>query len=102
MDLPFYSEVNSLSVEWTATDIPGRNRPKKQQSAGLDRASVFWHAVGILYVDYLEKHQTTTSDLYMAQLVRLMQQIAKKSLYDKEKMSCFTKTMHGVTSRFLP
>ena len=47
-------------------------------SAGKVLASVFWYTHGILYVNYLEKGKPMNSINYMALLVRLKGEIAKK------------------------
>ena len=35
-------------------------RPKTQQSAGKDMASVFWDAYRVIFIEYLEKGRTIT------------------------------------------
>lgn len=52
-------------------------------------ASVFWDARKILFIDYLEKGQTITSDRYMTQLARLKEKIVKKRLHMKKKKAIF-------------
>ena len=48
-------------------------------------ASVFWDALGIIFIDYLEKGQTINSDYYIALLERLKDEITKKRLHLKKK-----------------
>ena len=47
-------------------------------SAGKVLASVFWDAHDILFIDYLEKAKTINSEYYMALLMRLKKEIARK------------------------
>ena len=59
----------------------GENRPKlpkTQTSADKVLASVSWDAHGILFIDYLEKGRTINNEYYMALLVRLQKEIAKR------------------------
>ena len=60
-------------------------RPKTQQWAGKVMASVFWHAVAILLIDYLEKDKTINSDYFMAILDRLTAKIKKKRSHMQKK-----------------
>ena len=53
-------------------------------------ASVFWDAQGILFIDYLDKERTINSKYYIALLVHLNEEIAKKQPHMKKKCS-FTK-----------
>ena len=64
-------------------------RPKTQMSAGKALASIFWDAHGILFIDYLEKGRTIDSEYYMALLVRLKEEIAKKQPQIKKKKVLF-------------
>ena len=78
-------ESNRQSAEWTAK---GENRPKRlktQMSAGKVLASVFWDAHGILFIDYLEKGETINSEYYLALLVSLKEEFAKKRPQMKKK-----------------
>ena len=52
-------------------------------------ASVFWDAHGISVIDYLEKGRTINSEYYMALLVRLKEEIAKKRPQMKKKKVLF-------------
>ena len=69
-------------------------------SVGKVMASVFWDVHGILLIDYLKKGRTINNEYYMAVLVRLKEEIAKKRPQMKRKKCFFTKKMHRVTSRF--
>ena len=67
----------------------GESRPKQskmQTSAGKVLAFIFWEAQGILFVDYLEKRRTINRKYYIALLVCLMEEIAKKWPQMKMKM----------------
>ena len=55
--------------------------------------------VKILIISYLEKGRNIQSEYYIALLVHLKQEIAKKRPQMKMKKRSFTKTMHRVTSR---
>ena len=50
---------------------------------------VFWDAHGILFIDYLEKRRTINSEYYMALLVLLKEEIAKKQSQIKKKKVLF-------------
>ena len=59
----------------------GESHPKQpmmQTSAGKVLASVFWNALGILFIDYLEKRRIINSEYYITLLVHLKEEIAKK------------------------
>ena len=82
-------ELNRQSAEWT---VRGENRPKQpktQVSAGKVSASVFWDTRGILFNDHLEKGNTINIKYYMALLVRLKEEIAKKRPQMKKKKMLF-------------
>ena len=85
----YTSELNRQSAEWTAKSKNRPKRPKTQMSAGKVLASLFWDAHGILFVDYLEKGRTINSEYYMALLVHLRKEIAKKGSQMKEKKVLF-------------
>ena len=91
----FTQESNQQSAEWTASSESCPKRPKMQTSAGKFLASVFWDAQGILITDYLEKGRRINSEYYIALLVCMKEEIAKKRPPKKKKCS-FTKTMHCV------
>ena len=75
MDPPLYSGVKSAvdNSRWQLT-----KRPKTQTSPGKVLPSVFWDPLGILFIDYLEKGKTINSKFYIALLVCLKEEIAKK------------------------
>lgn len=77
------------SAEWTVAGEPRPKRPKSQKSASKVMASVFWDAQGILFIDYLEKGKKTNSEYYMALLVCLKEEIAKKRPHMKKKKVLF-------------
>ena len=49
-----------------------------QRSAGKVLASVFWDVQGILLIDYLKKGRNINSEYYIALLVCLKEEMAKK------------------------
>ena len=57
-----------------------------QASAGEVLASVFWDAHGTLSIDYLETGGTINSEYYMALLIRLKEESAKKRPQMKKKV----------------
>jgi histone-lysine N-methyltransferase SETMAR len=82
-------ESNRQSAEWTAKDENRPKRQKTQMSAGKVLASVFLDAHGILFIDYLEKERTINSEYYIALLVNLKEEIAKKRPQMKKKKVFF-------------
>ena len=50
-----------------------------------DLPVVFWDAHGIIYINYLEKGKYINSDYYIELLVRLKDEIAKKTTAHEEK-----------------
>ena len=95
----FTPESNRQSAEWTAVGESCPKQPKTQTLAGKVLASIFWEAQGIFFIDYLKKERTINSKYYIALLVHLKEEIAKKQPQMKKKKYSFTKTMHRVTSR---
>ena len=80
---------NRQSAELTTAGESLPKRPKAQTSAGKVLASVFWDAQGILFIDYVEKGRTINSEYYIALLVRLKKEIAKKWPQIKKKKTLF-------------
>ena len=74
-------------------------RPKTQQSSGKVMLSVFWNALGLIFIDYLEKGRTITGVYYDALLNRLVDEIRNKRPHLKRKTSYFMVTMHQLTGR---
>ena len=60
-----------------------------QTSAGKVLASIFWDVQGLLFIDYIEKGRTINSEYYIALLVRLKEEIAKKQPQMKKKKVLF-------------
>ena len=85
----FTPESNRQSAEWTAAGESRPKWPKMQTSAGKVLASVFWDVQGILFPNYLEKERTINSEYYIALLMRLKEEIAKKQPYMKKKNVLF-------------
>ena len=81
----FTPESDRQSAEWTAANESHSKRPKTQTSTGKVFASVFWDAQGILFIDYFENGRTINSKYYIALLVRLKEEIAKKRPQMKKK-----------------
>ena len=73
------------SAEWTAAGESHPKRPKMQTSAGKVLASIFWEMQGVLFINYLEKRKTIYSKYYIALLVHLKEEIAKKTATNEEK-----------------
>ena len=86
MDPSLHPEVKS-AVSWV--DSSRSKRLKTQRSAGKVLTSVFWDTQGILFIDYLKKGRTINSEYYIALLVRLKEEIAKKRLQMKKKNVLF-------------
>ena len=82
----FTLDSNQQSNEWTAAVESHPKRSKTQTSAGKVLASVFWDAQGILFINYLEKGRTIYSEYYIALLVCLKEEIAKKLPQLKKKV----------------
>ena len=85
----FTPESNRQSAEWTAAGESRPKRPKMQTSASKVLASVFWEEQGILFIDYLEKGRTINSKYYIALLVHLKEEIAKKTATNEEEKMLF-------------
>ena len=66
------------SDEWITKDKNCTKRPKIQFSGGKALTSIFWDAHGISFIDYLEKGRTINSEYYIALLMCLKKEIAKK------------------------
>ena len=60
-----------------------------QTSPGKVLVSVFWDAQGILFINYLEKERTINNEYYIALLVHLKKEIAKKQPQMKKKKMLF-------------
>ena len=78
---------NWHSAEWIATS---ETRPSDQTPSSDVMASVFWDSQGILFIDYLEKGRTFYSEYYIASLVRLKEEIAKKTAINEEEKSALS------------
>ena len=78
--------------KWTAADESCPKWQKMQTSAGKVLASIFSDAQGILFIDYLEKGRTINSKYYIALLVCLKEEIAKKQPQMKKEKVLFHKS----------
>ena len=81
----FTLESNQQSAERTVAGESHPKQPKTQTLAGKLLASVFWDVQGILFIDYLEKKRIINSKYYIALLVHLKEEIAKKQPRMKKK-----------------
>ena len=91
-----HSQISSqLSGQQQVKAIQSDQRHKHQQARFWP--SVFWDAQGILFIDYLEKERTINNEYYIALLVYLKEEIAKKGVQMKKKKKCsFIKTVSQV------
>ena len=80
-------ESNRQSAEWTAAGESRSKRPKTQISVSKVLAYIFWDAQGILFIDFLEKGRSINSEYYIALVVRLKKEIAKKNGHKWRKKS---------------
>ena len=62
------------------------------------KASVFWDAHDILFIDCLEKSKAIHSDYYIVLLDRLSAEIKKNVLTCKRNKCCSTKAMNLATN----
>ena len=83
---------NQQSAEWKLSKAT-----KAQTSVGKVLASVFWDALGILFIDYLEKGRTINSEYYIALLVHLKEEIAKKTATNEEEKSALSSRQCNVS-----
>ena len=85
----FPPESNRQSAELTIAGESRPKRPKMQTSAGKVLASVFWDALGILFIDYLEKGGTINWCVWRknSQKKRL-QMKRKKVLFYRDNAPC--------------
>ena len=86
----FIPKSNRQSAEWTATGEIRPKQPKMQTFEDKVLASVFWDAQGILFIDYLEKGKNVNSEYNVALLVRLKEEIAKKTDINEEEKSALS------------
>ena len=79
----FWSQIDSqLSRQQHVKAIQSDQRSKHQQTKFW---TLFWDAQGILFIDYLEKGRTIYCKYYIALLVCLKKEIAKKHPQMKKK-----------------
>ena len=80
--------IHHFTLEWQqqVKAVQSDQRCKHQQVL----ASVFWDAQGILFIDYLEKGRTINSKNYIALLVHLKEEIAKKMTTNEEGKSALS------------
>ena len=85
----FNLESNRQSAEWTTAGESCPKQPKTRTSAGKVLASIFWDTQGILLIEYLEKRRTINNEYYIALLVCLKEEIAKKMATNEEEKVLF-------------
>ena len=95
----FTPESERQSAEWTVAGKSRPKRPKTKTLAGKVLASVFWDAQGILFFDYLEKGRTINSEYYIALLVRLKDEIAKKTASNEEERALLPRRRCSFTKK---
>lgn len=61
-------KTKEQSKQWTSPDERALKKAKIILSAGKIKATVFWNAHGILFIDYLEKGKIITGEYYMSLL----------------------------------
>ena len=71
-------EINRQTAKWTTIGKNRLKQPKTQMPDGKVLASVFRDTHGILFINYPEKENIINSENYMALLVHLKGEIAKK------------------------
>ena len=73
----FEPETKRQSMQWKhSTSAP--KKAKVVSSAGKVMASVFWNAIGIVFIDYLQKGKTINGEYYAKLLKELRQAIKSK------------------------
>ena len=77
------------SKQWATLGESAPKRPNTQQSAGEVMASIFWNALEVIFIDYLEKGKTIAGTYYAALLDRLVDEIRKKRSHLKKKKILF-------------
>ena len=89
MDPPLHSGVKS-AVSWMDNSWWKSSQATKDAASVVKvLVSVFWDAQVILFIDYLEKEITINSEYYIALLVRLKEEIAKKTPPQMKKKVLF-------------
>jgi histone-lysine N-methyltransferase SETMAR len=71
-------ESKQHSKQWTGACCSAPEKTRSVPSAGKVVASVFWVAVGILFIDYLERGKTITGEHYSNLLTILHEKIREK------------------------
>ena len=84
----FTPESNRQSDEWTAAGESRPKQPKTQTSAGKVLSSVFWDSQKCSSITF-EKSRTINSKYYIALLVCLKKEIARKRPQTKKKKVIF-------------
>ena len=71
-------ESKQQSKQWTEAGCSVPKKTRSIPSAGKVIVSVFWDAVGVLCIDYLERGKTITGEYYCNLLNRLHKKICEK------------------------
>jgi len=87
-------ESKQQSKQWTEAGCSAPKKTRSVPSAGKVMALVFWDAEGILFIDYLEKGNTITSEYYSNLLTRPDKKIREKRPGLQKKKSSFIRTIH--------
>ena len=58
----FEPETKRQSMQWKHSTSPAPKEAKVVSSAGKVKASVFWDAKGIVFIDYLQKGKTINGE----------------------------------------
>lgn len=71
-------ETKNQSKQWVEAGSPPPKKAKTVLSAVKVMATVFWDALGVIFVDYLEKGKTITGEYYASLLEQLKTKIKEK------------------------
>ena len=66
------------SKQWTKCGESAPKKPRTALSTGKVTATVFLDSQGIIFIDYLQKGQTTTGEYYVTLLTRLNEELRMK------------------------
>ena len=85
----FTPQTKEQSKQWTGRGESDTKKPKTVPSAGKVIASLFWDALVIIFIDYLQKGKTVNGEYYANLLQRLSNEIKKKRPYLAKKKVLF-------------
>lgn len=75
----YQTEMKEQSNQWKHTSSPIPKKDKVTISAGKVTTFVFWDALGVLMVDYLQKGNTIAKQYYVNLLMELHEKIREKT-----------------------